>query len=145
MTISRTEPTKRQLTVLDDLFAGELDESQILQKHNIKSSLFNRWQKDPAFITEYDARIRGLQRKSGLIIARFGSTAAAKLVELTNSEKEETARKACLDIIQLPQTCGQSSQVSDERQTGETQDLPEELAAILLETVFKFKTKSNIG
>ncbi|GAG42391.1 unnamed protein product, partial [marine sediment metagenome] len=41
--------------------------------------------------------------------------AAAKLVALTESGKEETARKACLDIISLPVSFGQS----------ERQDVPE--------------------
>ena len=32
-------------------------------------------------------------------MAKYSCLAAAKLVELTTSEKAETARKACLDII----------------------------------------------
>jgi ABC-type glutathione transport system ATPase component len=35
-------------------------------------------------------------------MAKYRCLAAAKLVELTASEKAETARKACLDIIRQP-------------------------------------------
>ena len=35
-------------------------------------------------------------------MAKYSQLAAAKLVQLTGSEKAETARKACLDIISVP-------------------------------------------
>ncbi|MBL7107448.1 MAG: hypothetical protein ISS77_07575, partial [Phycisphaerae bacterium] len=43
--------------------------------------------------------------------------AAAKLVELTQSDKEETARKACLDIISIEsgESEGLGEQVDEER------------------------------
>jgi hypothetical protein len=93
---------KRQLAVLEDLFAGKLDEQEVLQKHHVSPSLFERWLGDERFAEQFERRIARAHRRSRMILARYAPTAANKLVELTESENQETARKACLDIISLP-------------------------------------------
>jgi hypothetical protein len=94
--------TKRQLAVIEDLFSGELNEQGVLDKHKISRNIYNKWQTDESFAGEFARRIDGACRQGQLIIARYASLAAAKLVALTESENQETARKACLDIISLP-------------------------------------------
>lgn len=89
----------KQLAVIDDLFAGEPDEQTLLAKHRIKKSAYNRWLADENFQAELVSRIKTARLLSEVLIARYSAVAAAKLVQLTESEKEETARKACLDII----------------------------------------------
>jgi len=93
--------TKRQLAVIDDLFAGELDEQAVLDKHKISRNLYNKWLADEHFAEQFNERIARAYRQSEFIIARYAPLAAAKLVALTESDKEETARKACLDIISM--------------------------------------------
>lgn len=93
--------TKRQLAVIDDLFAGDSDESAVLKQHNVSRKLYNKWLADPAFTEQFDQRIVGAYRRSAFEIARNASLAAERLVGLTNSDKGETARKACLDIITM--------------------------------------------
>ena len=94
--------SKRQLAVIEDLFAGELDEQTILGKYNVSRTLYNRWLADDRFIEQFNKRIARAYRQSDLIIAKYAPLAAAKLVQLTDCEKAETARKACLDILSLP-------------------------------------------
>ncbi|HUT30203.1 MAG TPA: hypothetical protein VMX13_10460 [Sedimentisphaerales bacterium] len=94
--------TKRQSAVLDDMFAGELDEQAVLEKHNVSQKTFNRWLGEDAFMAELNRRLQWLNLQTELIITRYKTLAAARLVQLTESDKEETARKACLDIINLP-------------------------------------------
>ena len=94
--------TKRQSAVLDDMLVGELDEQAILQRHNVRQKAFNRWLGQDAFMAELNRRLQWLNLQSELIITRYKTLAAAKLVQLTDSENQETARKACLDIINLP-------------------------------------------
>ena len=96
--------SKRQIDVIDDLFAGELDEQAILQKHKVRAKLYNKWQAEDAFVEQLEKRIAAAHRQSAALIARYAPIAAAKLVQLTQSEKEEIARKACLDIISMPNT-----------------------------------------
>ena len=46
-------------------------------------------------------RVERAVQRTRLIIARYAPLAASKLVQLTESENQETARKACLDIISM--------------------------------------------
>jgi hypothetical protein len=94
--------SKRQLAVIEDLFAGELDEQTILDKYNVSKTLYNRWLADDRFIEQFNERVYRAFRQGQLIIARYAPLAAARLVQLTDCEKAETARKACLDILSLP-------------------------------------------
>jgi len=94
--------SKKQLAVIEDLFAGELDEAAVLDKHKISSSRYNKWLADERFAAAFAERIGRAYRQSQLIIARYAPLAAAKLVQLTESDSAETARKACLDIISMP-------------------------------------------
>jgi len=95
----RKNLTKKQLAVIEDLFAGELDEQAVLDKHKVSRNLYNRWLADERFAELFKERSARAYRQSELIIARYAPLAAAKLVQLTASESQETARKACLDII----------------------------------------------
>ena len=91
--------TKRQLAVSEDLFAGELEEQAVLDKYKVSRNTFDRWLSDQRFIEQFNNRIAQAYHQSELIIARYARLAALKLIELTESDKDETARKACLDII----------------------------------------------
>jgi hypothetical protein len=91
--------SRKQLTVLDDLFNSDLDEQGVLYKHKVRRSTYERWLADELFAERFKRYVNGLQRRSELLMAKYSCLAAAKLVELTTSDKAETARKACLDII----------------------------------------------
>ncbi len=93
--------SKKQLSVIEDLFTGELDEQAVLDKYKVSREVFNRWLCCDGFIKQLNERIAGSFRQSRLIIARFAPLAASKLVQLTTSDSQETARKACLDIISM--------------------------------------------
>ena len=100
--------TKKQLSTIDEIFEGRLEINAILAKHRVSRSRYDEWLADPEFAAEFDRRIQWLARHSQVLIARYAPLAAAKLVQLTESEKEETARKACLDIISLPNITSQT-------------------------------------
>ncbi len=101
------------------MFSGELNEQAVLDKHKVSRNVYNKWQADEQFAAEFDWRIAALNRQSELIIARYASLAAAKLVQLTESEKEETARRACLDIITLPSLTAKRIEQSSETRTAD--------------------------
>jgi hypothetical protein len=110
--------TKKQLAVIDEMFAGEsryIGIEAILEKHSVTRRLYNKWLGDESFKAEFTRRIEWLNLQSQALIARYASLAAAKLVALTDSEKEEMRRKACLDIISLPR-------LIEKNQTGKTAD-----------------------
>lgn len=97
--------SKKQLGVIDGLFAGE-DEQMVLGRFKVSRGVFNNWHGSEEFCVEFGRRLSALNRQSELIITRYASFAAAKLVELTESENHETSRKACLDIITLSRQSG---------------------------------------
>ncbi len=110
-------PSKKQLAVIDDLLNGQLDEQSVLTKHKVSRAVYSKWLSDDNFVGEFNCRIASAYRQSQALIARYSLAAAARLVHLTESEKEETARKACIDIISLPMLSVQKSEQPAERKT----------------------------
>ncbi len=102
--------SEEQLAVIDDMFACELDEQAILDKYNLSRREFVRWLGDEDFRMELLRRMEIARLLSEVFLAKYAVTAAAKLVQLTGCEKEETARKACLDIITLPYLAAQKTE-----------------------------------
>lgn len=96
--------TKRQLDVIEDLLAEDMDERAVLDKHNVKPALYNRWLTDERFVAALELRVARAYRAGQVILARYATLAASKLVALTECQQGETARKACLDIINVPST-----------------------------------------
>ena len=122
--------TRRQRAVIEDLFTTKMDEQKVLEKHHVSGALYSRWLADERFVEQFDRRIDQAYRSGHLTLARNASAAADKLVALTNCKKEETARKACLDIITLdsPAGAGPVASVTEDATT----ELPPETAARLL-------------
>ncbi len=118
----RKQLSKRQLAMIDDLFAGELDEQAVLDKHRVSRNVYNKWLADEEFQAEFARRIAGAHLASEALIARYRLVAAAKLVQLTDSESQETARKACIDIISFPRVAAKKvERISEEQKSDEGQ------------------------
>ena len=128
--------SQRQLDVIEDLFAGELDEQAVLQKHRVNPRLYKKWQADDAFIEQFERRIAAAHRQSAAMIARYAPVAAAKLVQLTQCDKEETARKACLDIISMQPLAAKAAQPEPGTQTARP-DTPEQSPPLSDQTASK--------
>jgi len=131
--------SKKQLSVIGDLFTGQLDEQAILDKHKVSRAVFVKWQMERRFVEEFNRRIAALNRQGELIIARYAPLAAAKLVGLTESQSQETARKACIDIIEFPkQTVKKADEPAGSLGAGKNdkgaapKELPPETASRLL-------------
>jgi len=140
--------TKKQLDVIEDLFAGELDEQAILDKYKLSRKLYNQWRNDDSFAEQFEKRITDAYRQSDVLIARYAPVAAAKLIQLTESDKPETARKACLDIISMPiLTAGRKAQPSEESQPADATlpvSLNAETAGKLLAVLAEEKTNNKL-
>ncbi len=116
--------SQRQLAILDDLFNSDLDEQAVLDKHKIRRNTYDSWLEDKLFAERFKQYVNGLKRQSELLMAKYSCLAAAKLVELTASGKDETARKACLDIISLPKIGATKTEGPDK--AGKDSDNPAE-------------------
>jgi len=113
---------RRQHVLMDDLFAAECEEHRILEKHRIGRQVFRKWLAGGEFREELNERVAGGYRLSALFLARSAPLAAKKLMNLTDCDKVETARKACIDIITMrPQVFPPTG---DPAPDGEIKDLP---------------------
>ena len=124
----------KQRAVINDMFKNGLTEPETIEKHNIRPCRYRKWLENGMFKQEIDARIDAAIRQSKLVMARWLPLAAERLAQLTISEKDETARKACLDIITLhtPETEQKTAQNAQTVQAKEIQPLPPEVASKLL-------------
>jgi len=140
----RRRLTKKQLSVIEDIFSGEFSEKEVLEKNKVSRAIFNRWQGEELFIGEFNRRIMSAHQQSDALIAKFAPLAAAKLVELIESESQETARKACLDIISLPKRTAESGQQEGGKKAdeqGEFSQLSAETAGKLLKVLAEEQEK----
>ena len=99
--------SRKQLALIEDLFASKLDEQKILDEHKVARQLYRKWLADEQFTEELNQRVGGAYRQSKLLLASNAPVAAKELVGLTKSKNPETARKACLDIIAMNPSTGQ--------------------------------------
>ncbi len=126
---------KRQRAVLDDLFAGEKGEPEVLKDHGVSWSLYERWLADERFARQFELRIARAYRQTRTILARKAPMAAKTLTELAGKGEAETTRKACLDVL-AQQRSSEHQTSSDARPASQepapTPDLPPETATRLL-------------
>jgi hypothetical protein len=94
--------SKKQIEVIDELYDGNNNEMEVIKKFGISRNIYRKWLNDKNFTDELAFRFDSARRQSEMIIAKYAPAAAVKLVELAESEKDETARKACLNIMEHP-------------------------------------------
>jgi len=95
--------SKRQMRVLDGMFTGELTLNEILKSCRVSQITYYDWLSDSFFMSAFDNRIDSARVILTATLAAYSQAALLSLVNLTRSEKTETARKACLDIVKLVQ------------------------------------------
>jgi hypothetical protein len=93
--------TKKQLEIIDELFKNGGDETEISMKYGISYKQWVKWLGNKHFSEEVAGRIELAKCRSQILMAKYIPLAAAKLVQLCNSENNETGRRACLDILAL--------------------------------------------
>ena len=89
-----------QRAVIEDLMNG-MNKYDVLHKHKVNPARYNRWLQNETYRKALVDRIDSLQRQHKFIAVNALPAAVRRLGELIDSEKDETARKACLDIIAL--------------------------------------------
>ena len=140
---------RTQRAVIDDLLVHGLSERETLEKHKVSPSRYRRWLENGVFRRELDIGIESASRQAKLTAALSLPKASARLAELINSEKDETARKACLDIIKLQKTdeeaqaARKAEQDEDQNEFADMSDAKaSKILAILAEDDDEPKTKT---
>jgi len=95
--------SSRRINVLDGMFTGDLTLNDILKSCRVSQITYYEWLSAPFFMSAFDIRIDSARAILTSTLAAYSQAALLALVNLTRSEKTETARKACLDIVKLVQ------------------------------------------
>jgi hypothetical protein len=96
--------SKTQRAVIADLLKNGLNEYEILEKYKISPSRYKKWLQNQVFIRALDAYAVAAERQTRFALIHCQPKAVAKIIKLINEEKGETARKACLDALELRRT-----------------------------------------
>jgi hypothetical protein len=94
--------TTKQSQIIEDLFTGNPEVLDILRKWKVNLRTYCRWLEQETFVAEYKRHLNISEHQKELIFARCTPSVASNLVNLTGAAKEETARKACMDVITHP-------------------------------------------
>lgn len=91
--------SKRQSRVAEAVYQGRLTDEQIVEQCRVTARQLRRWLQDGEFQSELDRLADESIRQVRFTISRYGPIAALRLAELLGSEKDDTARRAALDVI----------------------------------------------
>jgi hypothetical protein len=106
--------SEKQFKVINDLFECGGDEAAVRQKNNISLRLWHKWLKDKNFTEGIASRLEYSKRSSQILLAKYKSLAAVKLVQLCDSNNSETSRKACMGILELEADIKQANEPAKE-------------------------------
>jgi hypothetical protein len=89
-------------------FGGGCETSFVRKVHDVNIEEFDAWLDNAAFVEHLYRRIQSAQLKGICTLAEATPFAAQRLAEIAIGERDETARKACTDILQLSHKLGQA-------------------------------------
>jgi hypothetical protein len=128
--------TTRQLRAIDEFFAANGDENEVLKNFSISPARWKRWQTQQPFNRAFEAKMSALNRQGQVILLQNTSWVTARLLELCNSPKEEVSRKACLNVLQLNNETIEKNitpETDEPRQTNLTHEQAAKILAVLSE------------
>jgi hypothetical protein len=121
---------RKQKAVINDLLNG-INKYESLEKNKVRPHRYRQWLKNKLFRQELVSRIDAQKRQAKFVMVHFYPHAAEILAKLIDSDKAETARKACSEIIALHAAC-----TEEQTETQKTQNQPkisDEKAARMLQ------------
>ena len=87
--------------VLKDIIEAGMNEREVEEKYRLQKGLIRRWYADEEFRTELIAAVKTARLRAMAMMGQSTTMAMTELVSLARCGKEETRRKACMDIIRM--------------------------------------------
>ena len=136
-----------QRAVIDDILKNGLTERQALENHGVTRIRYRRWLKGGLYMQELNDAIDAAMRQRKLTMAHSLPDVADRLTKLIDTEKGETVRKTCLDIIALQKADAppQIPQHQTDEQIINKYNLTEEKAAKIWALLAEKEPKNKIG
>lgn len=127
--------------VIREILKGETDEDEILRKNKVGRKEFETWLDSEEWQAQFERHVRKNERRAQILITNFLTVAAAKLVGLTESDKDDTARKSCLDILQMPRIAEENNIAPTTEGIKMSAKSQNEIMAIMAEEAKNARTK----
>jgi hypothetical protein len=86
---------------LDELFENAYAQAAAKKKLDVSSYIYKRWLNDPQFEAEFNSSIKILLKDCEIQLAQFAPFAVKKLIDLTESEKDDLKLKAAIEILKM--------------------------------------------
>lgn len=91
--------SKQQVRLAADVYGGRLSEKALSSRHKVSLRVLREWLRMPEFQAELQRLCDESMQETRCTISRYGPVAALKLAELLASGKEDTVRRAALDLV----------------------------------------------
>ena len=124
--------TRKQREVAAAVYEGRLSENELAERFGITVKQLRKLSQGQEFKQELARLCEAAERETRLIINRYGPIAAAKLVTLLDSEKDDTARRTALDMIDR---CLNTQTTNDDRNESDAGGISDEQARGMLLTL----------
>jgi hypothetical protein len=134
--------TEEQKGVLEDLFSGTNTIREILEKRRVDRSEYSQWLTQESFYLEFNRMLELLRLESRLVLARYSSQIAAKMISLAMEEDSEVARQACMDVINHPDFKDKAADAKPQKDEQQN-PIPPELASRLLNELADYQDSNN--
>ncbi|MEN6384432.1 MAG: hypothetical protein ABFD79_04475 [Phycisphaerales bacterium] len=91
--------SRNQLKMIKKWIKNEGDDTKLPKRFKICHTKWGKLLNTKKIRDEIEGRIEVAKKRSQLLMVKYLPLATAKLIELCNSENNETSRKACVDIL----------------------------------------------
>ena len=99
--------------------------AQALRKNRVSPFRYRKWLKNPLFKREFVDRKESLERQRKFILISSLPQAVRRLAELIHSEKDEIARKACMDILNIMKADEEKEEKERAERAGHQSHMPQ--------------------
>ncbi len=142
MTEPKDKLIGKQLAVIEDIVDGEMAETEVLAAHSVLRDDYRQWLEQTDFAALLQFQLDTTRRSAILLIAAYAPKAVERLLFLAEKGTGDTARRACLDILAMPQTLADAGSAAPGKATIEPPiDTP--TAAKILEVIANAKRKTK--
>jgi hypothetical protein len=125
--------TAIQSMVINDMLDPNMTEEAVLRKHNVSEKRYRKWMFMRNFRKEFEYRLMCSRRMSIMMLNKYTPVATAKLVELTQDENGETARKACMEIVGISEDIGKQGEIKEEEEPKMNYELARRIWQVMAE------------
>ena len=95
----KSKLTKLQNKIIDEIFIGEKTLDEILKQNKIAKKVYMGWLSNEAFREYFQQSMTNEYLSAKVLLSRYSTVAAGKIINLLSSDKPEITLKACTVVL----------------------------------------------